>query len=134
MMRELLRHERFVLALLDSNAGAGLAAVRDHHDRRVREFQHERLIHLIVTMSTALFMLLTVGWALAQPSVGAAAMAVLLVALTAAYLVHYYRLENGVQRLYRLSLSLDERLAGRPLAAPDAPRAASADAAGAGPA
>jgi len=122
MMRELRRHEAFVQAYLASGADDGLAAMRAHHDRRVRDFQHERLIHLIVTMSTALFMLLVVGWTLARPASGPAALSAILVGLTAAYLFHYFRLENGVQRLYRLSLRLDERAAGRPLGAPDAAR------------
>lgn len=122
MMKELLRHERFVLALLAAGPVEGLEAVRAHHDRRVRDFQHERLIHLIVTMSTALFLLLAVGFTLARPSMGTAAVSAILAVLTAAYMVHYFRLENGVQRLYRLSRLLDERAAGRPLADPGTPR------------
>jgi membrane-bound metal-dependent hydrolase YbcI (DUF457 family) len=123
MWKELKRHERFVGGVLAEASPAGLAAIRDHHDRRVRDFQHERLIHLLVTLFVALFALLAVGWFLHQPSTAAAALAVLLLVLTAAYLLHYFRLENGVQRLYRLSRQLDERLAGRALGEPvDAPR------------
>ena len=118
MWEELKRHERFVLAVLAQPGADGLAAVRDHHDRRVRDFQHERLIHLLVTLFVALFALLAIGWSLHQPSLAAAALAALLLALTAGYVLHYYRLENGVQRLYELSQRLDERLAGRPLAEP----------------
>jgi hypothetical protein len=118
MWEELLRHERFVLAVLAAGGSEGLAAVRDHHDRRVRDFQHERLIHLLVTLSVALFALLATGWALARPSLAAFLLAALLLGLTAAYVLHYFRLENGVQRLYGLSLRLDERLAGRPLSGP----------------
>lgn len=117
MWEELKRHEAFVRELLAQPDVAGLAAVRDHHDRRVRDFQHERLIHLLVTLFVALFALLAIGWGLLRPSLAAAALAALLLALTAAYLLHYFRLENGVQRLYALSLRLDERLAGRRLTA-----------------
>jgi hypothetical protein len=117
MWEELKRHEAFVRELLAQPDVVGLAAVRDHHDRRVRDFQHERLIHLLVTLFVALFALLAIGWGLHQPSVAALALATLLLALTAAYLLHYFRLENGVQRLYTLSLRLDERLAGRRLTA-----------------
>lgn len=119
MLAELRRHERFVGEVLAEPAPAGLAAVRDFHHRRVGDFQHERLVHLHVTLAVALFALLAVGWLLAVPSAGAAALAALLLGLTAAYLLHYFRLENGVQRLYRLSRLLDERLAGRALASPD---------------
>jgi hypothetical protein len=33
----------------------------------------------------------------------------LLLVLVAGYLVHYYKLENGVQRLYRLDWKLEEK-------------------------
>src|SRR5512145_1895532 len=118
MWQELKAHERFIRALLAQPEIDGLAAVREHHDRRVRDFQHERLIHLLVTLSVAFFALLAVGWLLHAPSAGAAALAALLLVLTAAYVLHYFRLENGVQRLYGLSRQLDERLAGRPLTEP----------------
>jgi flagellar biogenesis protein FliO len=118
MWEELQAHERFIRALLALPEVDGLGAVREHHDRRVRDFQHERLIHLLVTLFVALFALLAVAWLLHDPSAGAAALAALLLALTAAYLLHYFRLENGVQRLYGLSRQLDERLAGRPLGEP----------------
>jgi membrane-bound metal-dependent hydrolase YbcI (DUF457 family) len=119
MWEELQAHERFIRALLALPEIDGLAAVREHHDRRVRDFQHERLNHLLVTLFVALFALLAVAWLLHDPSGGAAALAALLLALTAAYLLHYFRLENGVQRLYGLSRQLDERLAGRALGAPE---------------
>lgn len=123
MWKELKRHERFIGGVLAEASPAGLAAIRDHHHRRVHDFQHERLIHLLVTLFVALFALLAVGWFLHQPSTATAALTVLLLVLTAAYLLHYFRLENGVQRLYRLSRQLDERLAGRGLGEPvDAPR------------
>jgi hypothetical protein len=119
MWEELKRHERFVRGVLSEPEPSGLAAVRAHHDRRVHDFQHERLIHLLVTLFVALFALLAVGLLLLRPSPATAALAALLLALTAAYLLHYFRLENGVQRLYALSQQLDERLAGRPLSEPD---------------
>jgi membrane-bound metal-dependent hydrolase YbcI (DUF457 family) len=118
MWEALKSHERFIGGVLGEASPAALAAVREHHDRRVRDFQHERLIHLLVTLFVALFALLAVAWLLHDPSGGAAALAALLLGLTAAYLLHYFRLENGVQRLYGLSRQLDERLAGRPLGEP----------------
>lgn len=120
MWDELKRHERFVRRVLEDGRQEGLGDVRDHHLRRVADFQHERLIHLLVTLFVALFALLTVGWALVEPSAAAMALAALLLGLTAAYLVHYFRLENGVQRLYRLTVRLDERIAGHPLSLPPA--------------
>ncbi len=46
---------------------------------------------------------------------GAAALAVIFLGMTAAYLVHYFRLENGVQRWYGIARELDERVSGESL-------------------
>jgi hypothetical protein len=87
-----------------------------YHVDRVRDFQHERLVHLLVTFFfSALLIMAIVGllW------VGSSAIAseLLLTYLFAGaglilfitvlfYVRHYYQLENGVQKMY----SLTERL------------------------
>jgi hypothetical protein len=115
MWEELKRHELFVRGVLAEASPAALQAIRDHHDRRVRDFQHERLIHLLVTLFVSLFALLAVGWLLYHPLLATAALAALLLVLTVAYVFHYFRLENCVQRLYGLTRQLDELVAGRAL-------------------
>ena len=65
-------------------------------------FQHERLIHLLVTM---LFALLTFGSLFTFLVTGflpVIALFVLFLALLIPYIFHYYHLENGVQQLYEL--------------------------------
>jgi hypothetical protein len=119
---ELKRHEKFLLAALGEGDRAALELLRASHLRRLHDFQHERLIHLLVTLFVALFSMLAIGWFLHAPSIAGMALSALLLALTTAYLLHYFRLENGVQRLEALSLRLDEAIAGRPLGAPDADR------------
>ena len=76
----------------------------------LRDFQHERAIHLAITLFFAALTLLVLGvttWALAVtdyfwmglwPMVAASG---LLIIVTAFYISHYYFLENHVQRLYR---------------------------------
>lgn len=63
-------------------------------------FAHERLVHLLVTLGFALFTLLAFAGAAYSGRLAAAALAALLLALLVPYIVHYYHLENGVQRLY----------------------------------
>ena len=63
-------------------------------------FMHERLVHLIVTV---LFAVLSVGTALffvAQPSVPILLLFGALLILLIPYIMHYYLLENGVQKMY----------------------------------
>jgi len=65
-------------------------------------FQHERLIHLLVTI---LFALLTFGSLVTYLVTGflpVIALFVLFLALLIPYIFHYYHLENGVQQLYDL--------------------------------
>lgn len=69
--------------------------------KRIEFYQHERLIHLIVTMSFAVFFLMSLGMYFANPQFGLILLSVLLLAMTAAYIKHYYFLENSVQKMYK---------------------------------
>lgn len=72
---------------------------------KIAYFQHERLIHLMVTLAFALFLLLSIASLFLFPSEFAIS-ALLLVAiffgLTIGYVFHYYFLENSVQKMYHL--------------------------------
>lgn len=63
-------------------------------------FQHERLIHLIVTITFALLTMLSVLGFLALVQPGILVLTLLLLVLLVPYVRHYYILENGVQKLY----------------------------------
>jgi hypothetical protein len=109
------------------------ALLADEYRQKVAEFQHERLVHLIVTLAfafiTILLFLITLfltsdfaaclvgngtdtgigignltgtgsGTALV---IGFAAATLVFVVTDVFYIMHYYHLENGVQRLYRLN-------------------------------
>ena len=64
-------------------------------------FQHERLIHLIVTVTFALLLMLAVLASLFLPQLPLFLLILLLLVLLIPYIRHYYILENGVQRLYQ---------------------------------
>ncbi|MDR1690042.1 MAG: hypothetical protein LBS21_15775 [Clostridiales bacterium] len=72
--------------------------------KRISFYQHERLIHLIVTV---LFALLTILSLFAEFAFGGFLLltAVFLVLLIP-YVYHYYFLENSVQKLYKLYYKL----------------------------
>jgi Flp pilus assembly protein TadB len=65
-------------------------------------FQHERLIHLLVTLSIALLMVIFLALMLLTEIWLLAVVFLILFVLLIFYFVHYYRLENGVQKLYGL--------------------------------
>ncbi len=101
-------------ALADSKAGAGGTAgkggwgLTEAEVRRVMKdlliqigfFAHERLVHLIVTVTFAILTMLAVVGFLISEKLGLIALIVLLMVLLVPYIRHYYILENGVQRLY----------------------------------
>lgn len=63
-------------------------------------FQHERLIHLIVTALFALLSMIVLIWLTVDFKPEAAVLFVLLLVLLVPYIRHYYILENGTQKLY----------------------------------
>ena len=72
-------------------------------------FQHERLIHLIVTVTFAVLTMLAVMLSLELETVAGFLLPITFLILLIPYIRHYYILENGVQRLY----SFYDRLIGR---------------------
>ncbi len=73
---------------------------------RIGFYQHERLIHLIVTMSFGIFFLLSL--ILAFSNAYFLALSALLLILLVPYIAHYYFLENSTQELYKVYYSLTE--------------------------
>ena len=69
---------------------------------QIRFFQHERLVHLIVTVTFAILLMITFGVFLIAETISVLALSGLLFVLLVPYISHYYLLENGVQQLYEV--------------------------------
>ena len=88
------------------------------HTQILQQFQHERLIHLLVTMFFALFLIIffiftTTLFLILSPSpwstiftYSAALITLVLLIVTIFYIHHYYQLENGVQKLEEITPKL----------------------------
>lgn len=63
-------------------------------------FQHERLIHLIVTVTFAILAIISICCSFFGAPDGMFLLILLLLGLLVPYIFHYYHLENGVQKLY----------------------------------
>ena len=77
-----------------------LTYLMQRHLREIAFFQHERFIHLIVmalTLIATFFLLLYVLW---QPALSLLFLMVVFLILDIPYIMHYFRLENGVQKMY----------------------------------
>lgn len=63
-------------------------------------FQHERLIHLIVTVLFGLATVITIPACLITTELALLVLGGLFLCLLFPYIIHYFHLENGVQQLY----------------------------------
>lgn len=106
MEKRILTYRRYMDELL-LREDVDWERIREEHLVQVGFFQHERLIHLIVTVIFALFTILSIGMAfllMAQGTDGAGSLLLVVAAflvLLIPYVRHYYILENEVQKMYR---------------------------------
>ena len=77
-----------------------IAEFREKLLERIQFYQHERLIHLIVTMSFGVFFLIALSLYLTTNLIGTLILAILFLILLVPYIKHYYFLENSVQKMY----------------------------------
>lgn len=77
---------------------------------RIKFYQHERLIHLIVTMTFAIMTVISVFMLISGAETAGVLLSILFLCLTIPYVIHYYFLENSVQALYKLYYEATEKL------------------------
>lgn len=70
------------------------------HLTQISFFQHERLIHLIVTVTFALLEMLSLIMVFIAPGLFTFLLTIVVLVLLIPYIRHYYILENGVQKMY----------------------------------
>jgi hypothetical protein len=111
MIDYMKRHESYVKEMLEKKLDEEkLRQLLAYHDKQIQWMQHERLAHLIVTLFVCLFTLLSFGFTVVRISIPSIMLSVLLSILSIAYVIHYYRLENGVQKWYFISNEIKQRL------------------------
>ena len=74
--------------------------VLQEHLIQIGFFQHERLVHLIVTVTFAILTLISIVAALMICNPVLDALTLLFLVLLIPYIMHYYTLENEVQKMY----------------------------------
>lgn len=71
----------------------------DNHLKKISFFQHERFIHLCVTLCYAFFTI--IFFALTLVSFIFIPIALIVITFLVLYIYHYFYLENGVQYMYK---------------------------------
>lgn len=86
-----------------SEAGLSKEEKRLLHPKMLQQisfFQHERLVHLIVTMTFAIMAILSMAASVTTGSLPLLGLFAAFLVLLVPYIRHYFILENGVQKLY----------------------------------
>ena len=86
--------------LLESNKINNRDEIIKEHLIKIQFYQHERLIHFLVTMLFAIMFLITFLFSLNNISIGLLLLDLLFFVLLVPYIFHYYFLENSVQHMY----------------------------------
>lgn len=108
MYKYVLKHERWLHEQIEGGKSSSLLLA--HHNRQITWLQHERLVHLLVTLFTASLFVASVALFFIRPGVLEGVLAAILAVLTFFYIIHYYRLENAVQRWYCLANDLQIKI------------------------
>lgn len=98
MKKELYEHINKIDSLLNENKKI-TKEIMDDHLIKIGFFQHERLIHLLVTLFYAIFFLIFTALGFVHPIFFTIALILFIFLLC--YIIHYFHLENGVQYLYK---------------------------------
>ena len=112
---------RDYIKYIEKESAHPTAELIDYHKTMTQQFQHERMIHLIVTFFFALFMImffmlfLTLMLTLPNDLYGSimktctGIVTLIFLVTTVFYVRHYYQLENGTQQLEEITRKLYKR-------------------------
>ncbi|MBR4776618.1 MAG: hypothetical protein IK007_03285 [Lachnospiraceae bacterium] len=104
MRKRILEYRKMMDELLKKlEAGStdvDIMALKAEHTTQIAFFQHERLIHLIVTVLFAILEFMAFLFVLIMPNIGTILLTFAVLILLVPYIRHYYLLENEVQKMY----------------------------------
>ena len=101
MYKYLLEQEKILLNALKYEDD--LEKIYEYSKTQIAWISHERLVHLLITLYFGMLVLISVFAAVILRYILLGFYLVILTIVFMFYIVHYYRLENGVQRLYKIS-------------------------------
>lgn len=99
MEKRIINYRKYIDKLLENGCDNWQEVLEDHLIQ-IGFFQHERLIHLIVTVLFALMEIISMVATVVIGNIGLILLDVLLLVLLIPYIRHYYILENEVQKMY----------------------------------
>ncbi len=76
---------------------------------KIKFFSHERLVHLIVTISFVIFSIMFTFMSFYTEKILFYVVTLVLYIIDIFYILHYYALENGVKKLYKIFDKLNSK-------------------------
>lgn len=101
MERRIIDYCKMIDQMLADGTEMDWTEAKREHLVQISFFQHERLIHLIVTVTFALLEMISTVIVLLTDNLAMIILSILLLGLLLPYIRHYYRLEDEVQKMYR---------------------------------
>lgn len=102
MNKYISNHDKILKDMVKSKNISDLIAFKDFHKNQIIFLQHERLIHLIITISIAFILIISYIITYLHTETFLIMIDVILTILEIFYIFHYYKLENTVQKWYLL--------------------------------
>ena len=101
MRERILNYSKFIKNLIENNdCDTDWEIILKDLLIQINFFQHERLIHLIVTVTFALLEIISISLTLLSDNLMTIVLALAILVLLIPYIRHYYLLENEVQKMY----------------------------------
>ena len=109
MQQKLNKHIKIIDNILKENKIKNKDELIKNHLKQIEFYQHERLIHLIVTVFVGIVMAIFFIGGLILENILVLLLFILTLLLFIPYILHYYVLENGVQKMYNQYWNLLEK-------------------------
>ena len=109
MIENLKEHNAYLDEIIEKKEIKNKEDLLDEVLTQIKFFQHERLVHLIVTFFEGIGTVLFLGFALLTNIIGMYLLFFLGILLFFPYILHYYYLENGTQSLYKKYFKIKEK-------------------------
>ena len=94
------KYIEYIDSLIEKKDKKKYDEIISEHLIKISFFQHERLIHLLVTLFFAIFLFIFLGFSFFISSLCFIIVLILIICVIL-YVLHYYFLENSVQYMYK---------------------------------
>jgi|BioPla2DNA2_1021312.scaffolds.fasta_scaffold00462_14 hypothetical protein len=109
MKKYLNDYIKYIEDIINNNKECDYDKLIHEHLIQINFMQHERFIHLIVTCFFAVLLFISIGIYLVAQIPALILLIAILLGLVIPYIMHYYFLENNVQKLYYIYNELVKR-------------------------